>query len=86
MHCEDEYLDETDAEHEPKLRHTIISEHHEETPKVKHCSLPTKLVTDTEAFQCLEKVIRWSMQTKIDALYLTMLRNLKCRACKGKRL
>lgn len=45
-----------------------------------------KIVDDTEAYHCLETVIKWSMQRGIDTLYLTMLRNLKSKARNGKKL
>lgn len=44
-----------------------------------------RIIDDTEAYDCLETVIKWSMQRGIDTLYLTMLRNLKSKARNGKK-
>lgn len=44
-----------------------------------------EFVDDNEAYRCLETVIKWSMQRGVDTLYLTMLRNLKSKARKGKK-
>lgn len=44
-----------------------------------------KTIDDAEAYDCLETVIKWSMQRGIDTLYLTMLRNLKSKARNGKK-
>lgn len=75
-----EYLIETVADDEPK-----------NVPRVTHAAAPkakattSRMVSDSEAHECLETIIRWSMQNQIDTLYLTMLRNLKSKAIKGKK-
>lgn len=44
-----------------------------------------KIIDDAEAYDCLETVIKWSMQRGIETMYLTMLRNLKSKARNGKK-
>lgn len=75
-----EYLIETNPDCEPNF-----------TPKIT-CTIKPKaditeddFVEDNEAYRCLDTVIKWSMQRGIDTLYLTMLRNLKAKARKGKK-
>lgn len=75
-----EYLIETDADDEPKIVQKTM---HMTMTKVKAADV--QMVSDSEAFDCLETIIRWSMQKQIDTLYLTMLRNLKTKAIKGKK-
>lgn len=81
LQCETiEYLIETSPDCEPKLTQQITC-----TIKPKAEITQEEFVDDSEAYRCLETVIKWSMQRGMDTLYLTMLRNLKSKARKGKK-
>lgn len=55
------------------------------TLKPKIDATDDEWVHDTDAYRCLETVIKWSLQRSVDTLYLTMLRNLKAKARKSKK-
>lgn len=75
-----EYLIETNPDCEQNFTQQITC-----TIKPKSEITEEDFVEDNEAYRCLETVIKWSMQRGIDTLYLTMLRNLKAKARKGKK-
>lgn len=81
LQCETiEYLIETSPDCEPNFAQQITC-----TIKPKVEITEEEFVDDNEAYRCLETVIRWSMQRNHDTLYLTMLRNLKSKARKGRK-
>lgn len=53
------------------------------SPKVEAST--EDIISDADANQCLGQIIKWATQRRMDALYLTMLQNLKTRAIKGRR-
>lgn len=75
-----EYLIETAPDCEVNFAQQITC-----TIKPKAAIIEEEFIDDTEAYRCLETVIKWSMQRGMDTLYLTMLRNLKSKALKGKK-
>lgn len=80
LRCETiEYLIETRPDDEDNLRPQITC-----TIKPKTDIIEEDYVDDNEAYRCLDTVIKWSLQRGMDTLYLTMLRNLKSKARKGK--
>lgn len=81
VQCETiEYLIEAAPDCEPNYTQQITC-----TIKPKVEIIEEEFVDDNEAYRCLETVIKWSMQRGMDTLYLTMLRNLKSKARKGKK-
>lgn len=78
-----EYLVETtdDCEEEEEEEESLP----QITQTIKPKTADEEWVQDSEAYQCLETVIKWSMQRSVDTLYLTMLRNLKAKARKSKK-
>lgn len=83
-------INEMECETVEYLIETVPDDEANETPQITCIVKPKKSVTeeefvdDEEAHRCLETVIKWSRQRGIDTLYLTMLRNLKAKARKGK--
>ena len=75
-----EYLIETASDCEANFAQQITC-----TIKPKAEIIEEEFVDDSEAYRCLETVIKWSMQRGMDTLYLTMLRNLKSRARNAKK-
>lgn len=81
LKCETiEYLIETNTDCDENYAQQITC-----TIKPKPNVTEDEFVDDNEAYRCLDTVIKWSMQRGIDTLYLTMLRNLKSKARKGKK-
>lgn len=82
VRCETiEYLIESN----PDCEENITTQQITCTLKPRPETVEEDYVDDSEAYQCLDTVIKWSLQRGIDTLYLTMLRNLKIKARDGKK-
>lgn len=81
MKCETiEYLIETNPDCDNNFTQQITCTLQSTTNIIQE-----EYVDDSEAYRCLDTVIKWSLQRGVDTLYLTMLRNLKARAQSGKK-